>query len=47
MSEDGMLTFPDAPRADLDEALGTLVELAQHVTATQGRLRALKSESRR
>lgn len=41
MSEDGMLTFPDAPRADLDEALSTLVELAQHVTATQGRLRAL------
>ncbi len=41
MSEDDTLTFPDAPRADLDQALSTLVELAQHVTATQGRLRAL------
>lgn len=41
MSEDGVLTFPDAPRGDLDQALGTLVELANHVTATQGRLRAL------
>jgi signal transduction histidine kinase len=41
MEEDGVLSFPDAPRADLDEALSTLVELANHVTATQGRLRAL------
>jgi len=41
MSEDGALTFPDAPRAELDQALSTLVDLAQHVTATQGRLRAL------
>jgi signal transduction histidine kinase len=41
MNEDGVLTFPDAPRGDLDQALGTLVELANHVTATQGRLRAL------
>lgn len=36
-----MLTFPDLPRDDLDRALGTLVGLANHVTATQGRLRAL------
>ena len=36
-----MLTFPDVPRDDLDRALGTLVGLANHVTATQGRLRAL------
>ncbi len=41
MSEDGALTFPDVPRDNLDHALGTLVELANHVTATQGRLRAL------
>lgn len=41
MSEDDVLTFPDAPRANLDQALGDLVELAHHVTATQGRLRAL------
>jgi signal transduction histidine kinase len=41
MTDEGVLSFPDAPRADLDRALGTLVELAQHVTATQGRLRAL------
>lgn len=41
MAEDGELTFPDLPRGDLDRALGTLVELANHVTATQGRLRAL------
>jgi signal transduction histidine kinase len=41
MSEDGALTFPDAPRAELDQALSTLVDLAQHVTSTQGRLRAL------
>ncbi|WP_308468550.1 sensor histidine kinase [Rathayibacter soli] len=41
MAEEGVLSFPDAPRVDLDRALGTLVELANHVTATQGRLRAL------
>jgi GAF domain-containing protein len=41
MAEDDVLVFPDAPRGDLDRALGTLVELANHVTATQGRLRAL------
>lgn len=41
MSEDGALTFPDAARADLDHALGDLVELAHQVTATQSRLRAL------
>jgi signal transduction histidine kinase len=41
MAENDELTFPDVPRGDLDRALGTLVELANHVTATQGRLRAL------
>ena len=41
MAEDDVLVFPDAPRGDLDQALGTLVDLANHVTATQGRLRAL------
>jgi signal transduction histidine kinase len=41
MNDDDALTFPDAPRADLDHALGKLVELAHEVTATQGRLRAL------
>jgi hypothetical protein len=38
---EGGLTFPDAPRADLDQALGSLVTLANRITATQGRLRAL------
>ncbi|HEY5223507.1 MAG TPA: GAF domain-containing protein [Microbacteriaceae bacterium] len=41
MADEDELSFPDAPRGDLDRALGTLVELANHVTATQGRLRAL------
>ncbi|WP_349898141.1 sensor histidine kinase [Parafrigoribacterium soli] len=41
MTEDEILTFPDAPRGELDQALGTLVDLAKQVTATQGRLRAL------
>lgn len=35
------LTFPDLPRLELDELLGQLVERAQEVLATQGRLRAL------
>lgn len=37
----GSLTFPEAPRAKLDEALGDLVARASDVLATQGRLRAL------
>jgi signal transduction histidine kinase len=35
------LTFPDLPRLELDELLGQLVERAQEVLATQGRLRGL------
>jgi signal transduction histidine kinase len=35
------LTFPDLPRLELDELLGQLVERAQEVIATQGRLRGL------
>jgi signal transduction histidine kinase len=35
------LTFPDLPRLELDELLGQLVDRAQEVMATQGRLRGL------
>lgn len=41
MDEDDPLTFPDAPRAELDRVLAELVERARGVLATQGRLRAL------
>ena len=41
-SEDAVeLTFPDLPRLELDQLLGQLVERAQEVMATQGRLRGL------
>jgi signal transduction histidine kinase len=40
MSND-MLSFPDGPRSQLDKTLADLVEQAQDVMATQGRLRAL------
>ncbi|WP_328615252.1 GAF domain-containing protein [Amycolatopsis sp. NBC_00355] len=35
------LTFPDLPRMELDQLLGQLVERAQEVIGTQGRLRGL------
>jgi signal transduction histidine kinase len=35
------LTFPDLPRMELDQLLSQLVERAQEVMATQGRLRGL------
>jgi len=35
------LTFPDGPRLELDQLLGQLIERAQEVIATQGRLRGL------
>ena len=35
------LTFPDLPRLELDVLLGQMVERAQEVIATQGRLRGL------
>ena len=35
------LTFPDLPRLELDQLLGQLVDRAQEVIATQGRLRGL------
>ncbi|QKV80522.1 GAF domain-containing protein [Amycolatopsis sp. Hca4] len=38
--QDG-LTFPDLPRMELDQLLGQLVERAQEVMGTQGRLRGL------
>jgi hypothetical protein len=38
---DGPLTFPDLPRLELDVLLGQMVERAQEVIATQGRLRGL------
>ncbi|WP_406630983.1 GAF domain-containing protein [Amycolatopsis sp. WGS_07] len=39
--EDAKLTFPDQPRMELDQLLGELVERAQEVISTQGRLRGL------
>jgi signal transduction histidine kinase len=36
-----LLTFPDLPRLELDQLLGQLVDRAQEVMATQGRLRGL------
>ncbi|MEV0718013.1 GAF domain-containing protein [Asanoa sp. NPDC050611] len=39
--DDSSLTFPDAPRLELDQLLGQLVDRAQEVMATQGRLRGL------
>jgi signal transduction histidine kinase len=39
--EQVMLTFPDAPRGELDRRLADLVAAAHDVLATQGRLRAL------
>lgn len=41
MTEESSLTFPEGPRAKLDEALGDLVARASDVLSTQGRLRAL------
>ena len=38
---DGELTFPDLPRLELNQLLAQLVERAQEVMATQGRLRGL------
>ncbi|GIF63384.1 histidine kinase [Asanoa ishikariensis] len=38
---DSSLTFPDAPRLELDQLLGQLVDRAQEVMSTQGRLRGL------
>jgi signal transduction histidine kinase len=40
------LGFPDGPRSDLDRVLAELVENAQKVQATQGRLRSLLRASR-
>ncbi|WP_159396478.1 GAF domain-containing protein [Amycolatopsis sp. AA4] len=39
--EPARLTFPDQPRMELDQLLGELVERAQEVISTQGRLRGL------
>lgn len=46
MQPDEPITFPDAPRADLDRTLGQLVEQAGKVMETQGRLRALVTANR-
>ncbi|MEU5266721.1 GAF domain-containing protein [Amycolatopsis sp. NPDC021455] len=40
-ASDEQLTFPDLPRMELDQLLGQLVERAQEVMGTQGRLRGL------
>lgn len=41
VDDTGGLTFPDGPRSELDMSLARLVESAQHVLATQSRLRNL------
>jgi signal transduction histidine kinase len=41
MEQNDALTFPDAPRGELDRVLSELVSVAGDVQATQGRLRAL------
>lgn len=46
MVDDDAITFPDAPRAELDRALAELVERARDVMQTQGRLRALVKANR-
>ena len=42
MQGDEPITFPDAPRAELDDALAQLVEQARKVLQTQGRALALQ-----
>ncbi|NEN05014.1 GAF domain-containing protein [Diaminobutyricibacter tongyongensis] len=46
MVDDDAITFPDAPRAELDRALADLVDRAREVLQTQGRLRALVKANR-
>ncbi len=46
MQGDEPITFPDAPRGELDRTLGQLVEQAAKVMETQGRLRALVRANR-
>ena len=46
MNEDAPLSFPDAPRAHLEDALRELMDRASEVMATQGRLRALLRATR-
>lgn len=46
MTESEELSFVDGPRLELDEAIARLVNQAERVRATQGRLRALLSATR-
>jgi signal transduction histidine kinase len=46
LNEDAPLSFPDAPRAHLEDALRELMDRASEVMATQGRLRALLHATR-
>ena len=46
MPGDEPITFPDAPRAELDSALAQLVDQANRVLQTQGRLRTLVRANR-
>ena len=46
MEADEPITFPDAPRAELDNALAQLLEQAHRVLQTQGRLRTLVAANR-
>ncbi|UAJ77819.1 GAF domain-containing protein [Leifsonia sp. ZF2019] len=46
LHDDEPITFPDAPRAELDRALSDLLDQARKVLATQGRLRTLVQANR-
>ena len=47
MSENGAsIAFPDGPRSELERTIGELVERAEEVLATQGRLRSLLQANR-
>ena len=46
MEDDEAITFPDAPRGELDRAIDDLVRKARRVLDTQGRLRALVKANR-
>ena len=46
VDDTGGLTFPDGPRSELDRSLARLVDSAQHVLATQSRLRNLLKANR-
>jgi signal transduction histidine kinase/uncharacterized protein YqgV (UPF0045/DUF77 family) len=46
VSESGTIAFPDGPRSELERTIGDLVDRAQEVLNTQGRLRNLLQANR-